>query len=417
MSRPKFTAEFWDRLSFVEVTEESLAELDRRSKWRRREAPNDDAGNANLEEASAIRGGRDVNKFAMHGGPNMVLALEQWERSRPQQSPRPPHNRWAHPRFPEGNFHFAQHLLDHRLHLEGSSDGPLPEDFERVRVMIRGPLLEETRRDYLSAYNWPNTLVTPYQEYMAPRGGQFVRPRNDPDHLNRFFGSILPIMDYPNQEIDKKILTQYKDVRHATSRTVHLPCPDFVDGSIREKLHPKAFRDAALRQLISVDGSLEQEEGSLILPNFVFDEGPSSHHACYAAAFGARAMHAIKSQAVKLTEGRLRGLDLTETPLTPADLRATFNRKVLSFSAVMWQGVLTLYTHHMENEEGKVHLYMTRIGSYEMGNTDRPWEFRNGARAFSNMRSLAKMKRDSSIHGLNEEYLFQGHVPAVDASD
>lgn len=408
MNQPRFIDSFWDELSYVEVTAQSLAELDRRNNIRKNE---DLALGIEPEEYTdameLIDSGVSIERFARHGGPDMILAVQQ-HASQNLPPPIPGYVNRVWPRFQEANLHFKQHLNDHRVHPFSPGDGPVPapSDMANLVQLVNGYPIQQNA-PLNPAYEWQDGMVVNFQAFMAPRFDLFVNPRDDPDHLNRFFGQIMPVLDHPNLDLPKEILIRYSHVMRLTSRSVRAPVPDFVDGALRTDLHPRALQDHRLRALISVDGAARQRETELILPNFIFDEGPHSQHACYAGAFGARAIHAMECQRARLQAARSEGEDISSQPITTADIEVPSNTLAAAFSATLWQGVLCLYAHHVEEGEGAgagLHVYMNRIGRYNMWNMYDPEGFRVGARAFANLRSFAQMVRDGAIDALNYEY-------------
>lgn len=424
--RNSFTPDFWNNLGRVHITEESLEEVSRRDKTQRWQERHDWIDQLREgDEAQAVAGGISLSRFAMRNGPDMAVAMEHEWRSNAAEGP-PAVTVPAYPRFPAGSRHFLQHMQEHNIepivpqqHDLNQEPPPRPRPADINELVLELTLNFNAPTGPNPLWSWDNNAIREFQAMMAPEGNVLV-PAGNEVHRDSFFGRIMTEFDKMNAEIPhKEFLLSYRQAHHITNRTLRGPIPDLVDGARLNELHPVARANRLLCRYIRVDGTNEPGANDLILPTFVFDEGPVALQSCYEGAFGARACQALRRLYSKLHVARTQNNDLSLQELTQADMAQPIMPETLSHGATIWQGVLKLFSWHMELDDGGDQtIWMTQLGNYHMFNTIE--HFRAGALAFANLRQSAMEDRNNLIRRLNLEYYYRGygtvdapHVPPV----
>lgn len=414
--RNGFTPEFWDSLGHVHLTRQALDEVGRRYRKQRWDQRHDWLAQLRQgDEAQSVANGISLNRFAMRNGPDMAVAMEheKVDNAVAELDPTVP----ALPRFPTGSSHFLQHMRENNIFPydqagAGGNQEPLPEDLGYINGVLAQDFNGQSEND--SIFQWHEDRVRDFQVSMVTQGGDIGA--GDAEHTRKFFGPIMTEFDKLNADIvQKEFLPQYRITTSVTNRTIRGPIPDLVDGSHISELHPLAEANRVLLDHICTDNSDDDDGSNLILPTFIFDEGPYNGQTAFAGAFGARAAHAMACLQSKLMNARLQG-DLSLQELTRTDITQPSHRETITNSAVLWQGRLVLYAHWMQLDDGGEHQYrMTRVGNYAM-RASIP-EFRAGAKAFANWRRDSWQERNNLIDNLNAEYWYRGYGTAWEPND
>ncbi|KAJ0413215.1 hypothetical protein BJY00DRAFT_306469 [Aspergillus carlsbadensis] len=185
----------------------------------------------------------------------------------------------------------------------------------------------------------------------------------------------------------------FNNLADLTNGTLVQAKPDIYHGARPSQLNCKIREDLSKMIIPSRQTNL------LITPNFFVEakghDGSSAaveRRACYAAALGARAMHALQQYGHESCSNKPRYYD----------------NNAYTFAATFHAGVLALYATHPTpsmNKKGPAHLtdyVMTKIGKWCLdGDQDT---YQRGITAYRNAQDLAREFRDDFIRQANEQY-------------
>ncbi|OAA36096.1 hypothetical protein NOR_07702 [Metarhizium rileyi] len=349
--RPNFPSSFYDELSDVPLTFDSLQELDRRNKIRVREIKT--AVSVNSTTKSLLR-------FSRRGGADL-RHLRGFASSK-----------------------LSSAIMDQPLS-SGSSQNRATQSTRVTRVTnnssrsARSSVYDKGFQQYLIDYK-----IYP-EGYEVGNGLPTIKPSN--------LDSIQEALRANRASLSPSQFTQEafqdfksKNTQPITSTKAVKPKPDLFDGAFLEDINKDVRDDPALRPKI-----IPTKHHSLpVASNFFMEvKGPDGNasvaqrQACYDGAYGARAMHALQNHG-------------------KAQLEYDENAYAYSSTYHPATGTLQLYAHHVigpADTGGRPGYHMTQLDTWGMtGNIDT---FRHGATAFRNTRDLARRHRDHFIKAAN----------------
>lgn len=211
---------------------------------------------------------------------------------------------------------------------------------------------------------------------------QVVNEQNVKTEVTRYF--------FGKSAIFKQADVLFTDMTPISDSHPHkLPMPDYFDGARPEMLNLALREDETLRSQIipTTNHSVP------VAPSFFFEvKGPNGkfielkRQACYYAAHGARAMHALQNYGKAVLE---------------------YDGAAYSYSAVYNPspslGFLTLYAHYIQVSPAKdgtmtPYYYMTYLSEYPLRDENT---FCQAVTAFRNLRELAQEQRNAIIKAAN----------------
>ncbi|KAG5994855.1 hypothetical protein E4U43_003165 [Claviceps pusilla] len=390
-----FPPSFWDGLSRVWLTRNTLRELDRRN--RTISSP------SCRETARTLRVSPTLKGFAKQGGPDLTdlrgyqIPTRPHKRMRATQSSLGRRKRGSQspvkrktdisPSLPSADATsrtkttksigpydrvFQQHLIDHNIfpHLYKFHDGsrpPKPENLDQIRRAMG------QRRPSLSSSRFSDDDFQTFQLLVADA---FNETELAPDIMRSIEGHV------PDRRCRATNIA-FKNLDYLTDGTIVPGQPDLYYGARPEQLSSQVRQEQSGKIVPSFRPELP------ILANFFLEvKGPDGipsvapRQACYNGALGARGMQSLQSY---------------------GQPELKYDNKAYTISATYQLGQLTMYTSHPIppcTPGERPGFAMTQVDTWALtGNADA---FRQGASAFRNARDWAKEQRDAAIQQANQ---------------
>lgn len=253
---------------------------------------------------------------------------------------------------------FEQHLIDHRIYPEGyvyceGRSTPTPENMDSIQEHLL------TSRSSLSPSRLSESTFLEFKR------------KNRSESEGTVMRTVIPMIA-GNADLPNEGHLNFNNVDSLTHETTVNPLPDFFDGARSADVDKRVTK--SLNHVIVPT----KHRDVPVAPNFFLevkacgDQRVAKRQACHDGAYGARAMHALK---------------------TYGETEPAYDGRAYTYSSTYQAsaGILELYAHHMSapntaDEEPEYH--MTQLRAYVLKN-DRK-SFIEGATAFRNARDLAQ---------------------------
>ncbi|TWU72957.1 hypothetical protein ED733_003366 [Metarhizium rileyi] len=349
---PNFPSFFYDELSEVPLTVDTLRELDRRTEERVRDIKTAVSTTRSLLRFSR-RGGPDLRHLRGFPSPKPSSAIMEKTpssiscRSRVTQSTRATGVSSRSGRSSAYDKGFQQHLIDYGIYPNGYEAGDgrptfEPSDLDNIQEALYA------KRASLSLSNFTQLA---FQDFKSKNN----RVTFESDVIS----TIIPVI-CGDSRIHSQQNVLFTELEPITSTDAVKPNPDFFDGAFLVDVNEDIRNDIVLRRKV-----IPTKHHSVpVASNFFMEvKGPDGNasvaqrQACYDGAYGARAMHALQNygKAEPEYDGYVKTYSSTYHPAT---------------------GSLQLYAHHITAP---------------------------GATVLRNARELAKEHRDQVIQAANEK--------------
>lgn len=195
--------------------------------------------------------------------------------------------------------------------------------------------------------------------------------------------TVIPIIcGSTDTKIPNKQKVLFTELQPITNEDAVKPKPNFFDGAQLRDITLEVRKDVASTVIPTKHPSVP------VAPNFFLEvKGPrgspvvARRQACYAGAYGARAMSTMQAY--------------------DSETEPTYDGNAHTYSSTYCSGTLSLYAHHATAPTtfgGRPEYHMTQLRSFSM---DTRQTFIAGATAFRNARDLAKRHRDGFIQAAN----------------
>ncbi|KAF2816851.1 uncharacterized protein BDZ99DRAFT_483960 [Mytilinidion resinicola] len=359
-SRSQSPAAFWDNLSKIWLTKRALRELDRRNTQAATHT-------AHYLRCCDLRTLEDVKRFDD--------ALYSQSRQRGSMNPpgtEPTTNTTKTKSTGVYDFAFELHLVDNAVYPHGyryldNSVPAKPNDWRAINQILA------QRRPSLSPSKFTDEEFERFAQTDADAVGE-----------KKVLELVIPTIEGNITNAGYRLRgIPFDNLVPLTDRALKPGNPDIYYGARPEQLARKV-RDELGGQIIP-----STEDNLPMAPNFFLTaKGPdgslavAGRQACYDGALGARGMHSLQSY------GR-------DEPVS--------DDNAYTITSTYHGGTLKMYTSHRTQPTsagGRPEYYMTQLRSFAM--TDTAETFRQGARAYRNLRDWTKEQRDEAIQQANE---------------
>ncbi|OAA36066.1 hypothetical protein NOR_07672 [Metarhizium rileyi] len=379
---PNFPSFFYDELSEVPLTVDTLRELDRRTEERVRNIKTAVSTTRSLLRFSR-RGGPDLRHLRGFPSPKPSSAIMEKTpssiscRSRVTQSTRATGVSSRSGRSSAYDKGFQQHLIDYGIYPNGYKAGDGRPTFEPSDLDNIQEALLYAKRASLSLSNFTQLA---FQDFKSKN--------NRVTFKSDVISTIIPVI-CGDSRIHSQQNVLFTELEPITSTDAVKPKPDFFDGAFLVDVNEDIRNDIVLRRKV-----IPTKHHSVpVASNFFMEvKGPDGNasvaqrQACYDGAYGARAMHALQNygKAEPEYDGYVKTYSSTYHPAT---------------------GSLQLYAHHItapvSGSGGRPEYHMTKLCGFDM--TNNRATFVQGATVLRNARELAKEHRDQVIQAANEK--------------
>ncbi|KIH93595.1 hypothetical protein SPBR_09163 [Sporothrix brasiliensis 5110] len=363
-----YPPEFYDSLSAVHLTEQSLAEHNRRNRL----TQNHIAGRHRTQDVVSARpptaqNTKDIGRFARHGGPDL-MDIRNHGNDEPSLSNATTVTDAKVKRSTPYDANFEQHLNDHNVQATYNSQKPV--NWVEIRAVLN------QRRPSLTSTQFPESAFETFQDKnnCAPNEDTVMV-----DGLPTILGECASHTD--RQASRRNML--FNNLATLTDGSIAHAKPDVYYGAQPEDLS-RHVRDVLNNHIMP---STVQKRP--IAPNFfVVVKGPdgtaavANRQARFDGAIGSRAIHCLQNYG-------------EEEP--------KHDGRAYTFSTTYHDGTLKIYTHHVTAPTSKgerPEYHVNKIRGFDM--TDTRETFLQGVTAFRNARDLAKQHRDVFIQSAND---------------
>ncbi|TWU70676.1 hypothetical protein ED733_001612 [Metarhizium rileyi] len=330
---PKFPSAFYDELSEVPLTRDTLLELDQRN------------ARANLEKRPTPSGllPKDLSRFSRRGGPDLqhlrqfskkiqkpVTMENTRSRSRSQRTRATSvTSRSGSSRYGK---QFDQHLRDHGIYMNNRKSKPLNLEEARIR-------LEQSRAS-----------LSPSQ-FSEEQFEAFQKKNEDVVSESNVMADVIPII-CGSYQIPSKQNVLFTELEPLTTSNATRPKPDHFDGANLADLGVEVRNDNKVRQRV-----IPTKHPSVpVAANFFIEaKGPDGNalvaqrQACYNGAYGARAMHTLQNYGKSQPEPRIRIIQLEKVNGTTriGKLRMVLFRDKLLMPVTVLQTIRSVAKHRL----------------------------------------------------------------------
>lgn len=286
--------------------------------------------------------------------------------------------------------HFEQHLIDH---------GVLTPFFEYPDGTE--PSEPKNLREIQQRLQAPRPLLNSDMQYR-----EFAKLNEKAGSEQLVIAKILPVLEGKWEDSFPTGGGQlFNNLAHLTDGTLVQAKPDLYHGARPNQLKHSIRKDLS-NMLIPT-----RQTGRPIAPNFFVEakghDGSSAvlkRQACYDAALGARAMHALQQYEHERSSNKPN----------------YYNNNICTIAATFMDGMLGLYvtrpTRSTDNHNPDTNYVMTQIGQWALHGD--PNTYQRGITAYRNARDLAREFREDFIRQANEQYAAgQDNASSSDGSE
>ncbi|KAL4876106.1 hypothetical protein BJY04DRAFT_232006 [Aspergillus karnatakaensis] len=333
---------------------------------------------------------QEIREFSRCGGPDLSDLRDYPAPAHLSQcsmdSTDPSAKRIPHKRKPGSTAydpHFEEHLIDHGIFMPSSTypngtEPPKPENIANIRQKLKRPRSSIALSEGSLEKEWEK--FTKINDKTADEQGVIKK--------------IIPILEGSHQDsVEDAGNHSFTNFAPLTNGTLANAKPDIYHGARPNQLSPR------IRKHLSNKIIPTRRSNRPITPNFFVeakghDGSPAvvKRQACYDAALGARAMHALQQY------GHDGGSD------RPND----YDNNAYTIAATFQAGTLGLYATHPtratnnDDPNRQTDYVMTQIGHYSL--IGSPESYQQGLNAYRNSRDLAREIRNGFIEQANERF-------------
>ncbi|PYH86994.1 hypothetical protein BO82DRAFT_324311 [Aspergillus uvarum CBS 121591] len=379
---------FWDKLSKLWLTKSALREANRRNRslflyQGSSSIPHTFAPDF-LRNCSTARL-KEVRRFSRCGGPDLSdirdypapAHFDQYSMDPDDPSPKRTTTKGSTAYDP----HFEGHLNDHGIFMPS---GTYPDGTKPPRPANIAEIQRRLRNSRPSMALSENSLEREYENFTT------VNDKTSDEQL--VVKKILPFLEGSQQySFEDGGNHSFTNLTPLTDGTLANATPDFYHGARPNQL------DNDIREDLSNTIIPTRRTNRPIAPNFFLEtkghDGSSAvlkRQACYDAALGARAMHALQQYGHGQSSNKPNYYD----------------NNAYTIAATFKDGLLGLYVTHptrsTDNNDPDTNYVMTQAGQWALHGD--PDTYQRGITAYRNAQDLAREFRDDLIRQANEQY-------------